>query len=85
MKLAAEIAQEEMGEESARLSEFRDRFIAEVPTLVPKSHLNGNPTKRLPNNAHFRFEAIEREIYFIILQSEGNCSVNGIGLLFKNS
>ena len=36
MKLAAEIAQEEMGEESARLSEFRDRFIAEVPTLCTK-------------------------------------------------
>ena len=71
MKLAAEIAQEEMGEESARLSEFRDRFIAEVPTLVPKSHLNGHPTKRLPNNAHFRFEAIEGESILLSFKAKG--------------
>ena len=38
---------------------------------VPKSHLNGYPTKRLPNNAHFRFEAIEGESILLSFKAKG--------------
>jgi cysteine desulfurase len=61
MKRAAEIMQQEMTNETARFRKYRDRIIKEVLARVPKSHLNGHPTERLANNAHFRFDGIEGE------------------------
>ncbi|UCF69691.1 MAG: cysteine desulfurase [candidate division WOR-3 bacterium] len=61
MKRAAEIMGEEMATETKRLQRYRDRLIEKVLDLVPRSYLNGHPTLRLPNNAHFRFEGIEGE------------------------
>jgi len=61
MKIAAEIANEEGHQERIRLIQYRDRLIKEILATIPKSHLNGHPTDRLPNNAHFRFDAIEGE------------------------
>ena len=40
---------------------MRDRLIEAVLATIPDSHLNGHPTERLPNNAHFRFEGVEGE------------------------
>jgi cysteine desulfurase len=71
MKIAAEITMKEMVEESKRLIKFRERFINEIPKLVPKSHLNGHPTERLPNNTHFRFEAIEGESILLSFKEKG--------------
>jgi cysteine desulfurase len=61
MKKAVEIMQEEMTEETQRFQQFRDRTIKEVLSSVPKCYLNGHATRRLPNNAHFRFDGIEGE------------------------
>jgi cysteine desulfurase len=40
---------------------LRDRLIAGVIATVPDVTLNGHPTERLPNNAHFTFGSIEGE------------------------
>ena len=56
---AAEIMKEEIHDEAARLKTMRDKLIREVLESVPKSYLNGHPEKRLPHNAHFRFDYIE--------------------------
>jgi len=61
MKRAAEIIKHEMAEETERFRKYRDRLIAEVLNVVPRCYLNGHPTQRLPNNAHFRFDGIEGE------------------------
>lgn len=61
MKRAVEIIQQEMEEETKRFKEYRDRLIKEVLDRVPRCYLNGHPTERLPNNAHFRFDGIEGE------------------------
>lgn len=61
LKKAIEIMQKEMTEETKRFRQFRDKIIREVLSSVPKCYLNGHPTKRLPNNAHFRFDGIEGE------------------------
>ena len=61
MKRAAEIMQQEMNEETKRFQRYRDKLIEEVLKTVPKCYLNGHPTERLPNNAHFRFDGIEGE------------------------
>lgn len=71
MAAAAGIAAGEMSAESVRLAAMRDRLIREVLSNVPASHLNGHPTERLPNNAHFRFEGIEGESLLLSLRDEG--------------
>ncbi len=71
MGRAAEIAAEEMPEEAKRLSAMRDRLIDAVLSTIPDSHLNGHPTERLPNNAHFRFDGVEGESLLLSMRDEG--------------
>jgi cysteine desulfurase len=61
MSTAAEITLAEMPAEVERLTGYRDDLIERVLAEIPQSHLNGHPTKRLANNAHFRFAGIEGE------------------------
>ena len=61
MKRAVEIIQQEMGEETKRFKEYRDKVVKAVLDSVPRCYLNGHPIQRLPNNAHFRFDGIEGE------------------------
>jgi cysteine desulfurase len=71
MGVAAEIAGLELSAESARLAALRDRLIESVLATIPDSHLNGHPTERLPNNAHFRFDGIEGESLLLSMKDEG--------------
>ncbi|HEY5432042.1 MAG TPA: cysteine desulfurase family protein [Coriobacteriia bacterium] len=71
MAAAARIAAEELPRESVRLAAMRDRLIAAVLSTIPDSHLNGHPTERLPNNAHFRFEGIEGESLLLSMKDKG--------------
>ena len=71
MAKAAEIAKNKMKEESERLKKLRNYLIKNVLEKVPKSHLNGHPEQRLPNNAHFRFDYIEGESLLLSLKDEG--------------
>ncbi|MFX1417820.1 MAG: cysteine desulfurase family protein [Promethearchaeota archaeon] len=66
---AAEIMKEELNGESARLKELRDKLIREI-LKIPKSHLNGHPEKRTPDNANFRFDYIEGESLLLSLKDE---------------
>ncbi|MFW9876690.1 MAG: cysteine desulfurase family protein [Candidatus Thorarchaeota archaeon] len=66
---AAEIMKEEINEESARLKILRDKLIREI-LKIPKSHLNGHPEKRTPDNANFRFDYIEGESLLLSLKDE---------------
>lgn len=61
MAKAVEILKQKEDEEIFRMEGFRDKLIEEIPKLIPDSYLNGHPTKRLVNNAHFRFDGIEGE------------------------
>lgn len=58
---AAELAIQNMPSESAKLVSLRDAIINGVLQRIPRSYLNGHRTKRLPNNANFRFDYIEGE------------------------
>lgn len=70
---AAEIMRDEIGTEAKRLKYLRDKVIKGVLETIPKSYLNGHPEKRLPNNAHFRFDYIEGESLILGLKDE-NCA-----------
>lgn len=71
MAKAAEIMKIEMTAEAERLLNYRDRLIKGILTSIPKSNLNGHPSRRLPNNAHFRFSGIEGESLLLSLKDEG--------------
>jgi cysteine desulfurase len=71
MGKAAEIAKEEMAEESGRLSELRDALIKGLLETIPESYLNGHPENRLPNNANIRYSFIEGEALIMSLDDVG--------------
>ena len=74
---AAEIMKMEINSEAERLKKLRDKAIKNILETVPKSHLNGHPTKRLPNNAHFRFDYIEGESIILSLKDEKIAAATG--------
>jgi cysteine desulfurase len=68
---AADIALEGMATEGERLTALRDRLVKGMLERVEDSHLNGHPTKRLPNNANFRFKFVEGEAMLLNLDMMG--------------
>jgi cysteine desulfurase len=74
---AAEIMKAEINEEAARLHKLRDRLINGILERIPKSYLNGHPEKRLPHNAHFRFDYIEGESLILGLKDVNIAAATG--------
>ncbi len=75
--LALELADERRAEVSARLTPLRDGLIASIEERIPGAHLNGHPTKRLPNNVNFSFEHVEGEPVLLGLDMAGVCASSG--------
>ena len=67
---AARIQQLEMGADAEKQTKFRDLLINKL-LEIGDSHLNGHPTKRLPNNINFWFAYIEGESLLMQLDLEG--------------
>ncbi len=74
---AAELAKGRMSEDTAHLTNLRDRLIKATLSDIEESYLNGHPTKRLPNNAHFRFTGIEGEALILNLDERGIAASTG--------
>ena len=74
---AAEIAKEVMPKESEQLKILRDKLIKNVLDTIPKSYLNGHAEKRLPHNAHFRFDYIEGESLILTLKEHNIAAATG--------
>ncbi|MFX1323085.1 MAG: cysteine desulfurase family protein, partial [Promethearchaeota archaeon] len=74
---AAEIMRSEIKTEAMRLKSMRDKLIQQVLSKVPNSYLNGHPEKRLPNNAHFRFDYIEGESLILSLKDQKVAAATG--------
>ena len=74
---ACELAVEEMGTESTRLSGLRDKLIKKVLDNITYTRLTGHPTKRLPNHASFCFEFIEGESMLLSLDMKGIAASSG--------
>ena len=74
---AAEIMKSEINEEAVRLKKLRDKLITGILNTIPKSYLNGHPEKRLPHNAHFRFDYIEGESLILGLKDEKIAAATG--------
>jgi cysteine desulfurase len=74
---AAEIAQQEMVGEAARLTGLRDKFIAALQKRIGDIQLNGHPVKRLPNNVNISVSYVEGESIILSLDLQGICISTG--------
>lgn len=74
---AAKLAKEHMKERMEYESKLRDHLIDRVLKEIPYTRLNGDPVKRLPNNANFCFRFIEGESMLILLDQKGICGSSG--------
>ena len=76
MGKAAEIAGNEMAAEGLRLTMMRERLIENI-LKVEYAYLTGHRTRRLPNNASFRFSFIEGESILLQLNDMGITASTG--------
>jgi cysteine desulfurase len=68
---AVEVSVKCQQEQANRLTGLRDELIARVLGAVPDAVLNGDPTDRLPNNAHFSFPGCEGDALLLLLDAAG--------------
>ena len=66
-----------MKERTDREIMLRDHLIERVLDEIPYCRLNGDRTKRLPNNANFSFRFVEGESLLIMLDMKGICGSSG--------
>jgi cysteine desulfurase len=74
---ACELLRARMEGDISHMTSVRDRIISGVLENIDESYLNGHPVKRLPNNASFRFSAIEGESLVLSLDAKGIAASTG--------
>ncbi len=74
---AAERAARTMTERTGKEREVRDYLISRIESEIPHCRLNGDRTRRLPNNVNFSFRFVEGESLLIMLDMKGICASSG--------
>jgi len=74
---AVQLAGQEMGKETERLTYLRDKLIKGLEKKIDRVRLNGHPTKRLPNNVNVSVDFVEGESMVLNLDLEGICASTG--------
>lgn len=74
---AAELATANLKERTEAERKVRDHLISRIEKEIPYAKLNGDRTKRLPNNVNFSFRFIEGESMLILLDGKGICASSG--------
>lgn len=74
---AAEIAIATMEERKKKEIYLRDKLMKRVMAEVPFVRVNGDRTRRLPNNVNFSFQFIEGESLLIMLDMNNICASSG--------
>ena len=77
LAVALELAEHERQDEAARLSALRDRLVAGIVAAVPTAELLGDPTDRLPGNAHMLFPGAVGESLLFLLDVAGVAASTG--------
>lgn len=73
---ACELGRLRMEKDVGHMRSLRD-FLIENVLEIDETYLNGHPEKRLANNAHFRFHAIEGEALSLRLNEKGISAATG--------
>ena len=74
---ALELAELERDEITKKTIKLRDKLISGIFNNIENVTLNGHPTQRLANNAHFSFQDIEGESILLSLDLEGIAASSG--------
>lgn len=74
---AVSIAMDTMEERIQQETKVRDYMIDKIKKTIPYCRLNGDRTRRLPNNINFSFQFVEGESLLIMLDMEGICASSG--------
>ena len=74
---AMRLAESEREETAKRAARLRDKIIAGIQERIPRTRLNGHPTRRLPNNVNVSFEDVEGEPILLGLDFAGICASSG--------
>ena len=74
---ALELAQKNKEKESKRLTKLRDKLIKGILKKIPKTYLNGHPTRRLPNNVNITILDVEGESMLLYLNEKNICASTG--------
>jgi cysteine desulfurase len=77
MGKAAEIAMQNFDMYAGQVKNLRDSLVSNVLSDIQHSKLNGHPTQRLPNNAHFTFLGVNGEDLIIKLDENGVAASTG--------
>lgn len=68
---AAELARTHMTERKEHLVPLRDRLLKELPKVIERTVVTGQPRNRLPGHASFCVEFIEGESMLMLLNTKG--------------
>lgn len=74
---AAAIAYEQMESRGEQEREIRNHLIKRLLGEISHARLNGDRSKRLPNNVNVSFEFIEGESMLLMLAAKGVCASSG--------
>lgn len=74
---AVKRAMASLEERIKRETELRNYLIERISKEIPYCRLNGDRTKRLPNNVNFSFQFVEGESLLIMLDMKGICASSG--------
>lgn len=77
MAKALEIANNNLKENSDRISKLRDRLIEGIFDRIDGIRLNGHRTNRLPNNVNVCVRGVEGEAMLLFLDMKGICASSG--------
>jgi cysteine desulfurase len=68
--VALELSVKTQRESAERVARLRDALVTRVRAAVPEAILNGDPTDRLPGNAHFSFPGCEGDALLLLLDAQ---------------
>ncbi|UTB32690.1 MAG: cysteine desulfurase NifS [Methanobacterium sp. ERen5] len=74
---ACSIAKISQETDAQKLTNLRNKLVDGILNSIEDSYLNGDRTKRLPNNANFRFTGIEGESLILHLDTKGIAASTG--------
>ena len=74
---AMKLATTDLDKKASQMARLRDKLIESVLERIDGSYLNGHRTKRLPNNANFRFDQINGEALILDLDMNGISASTG--------
>ncbi|MHA2431384.1 MAG: cysteine desulfurase family protein, partial [Promethearchaeota archaeon] len=73
---ACKLGKQRMSKDNRKMIKQRDTLIKNL-SKIEGGFLNGHPTKRLPNNVHYRFTAVEGESLHLMLDDKGIAVATG--------